>query len=95
MSFPAWFIETIQGRMVEVSAIIEHESEPRLAFNEEREAFRALFASMDIACKPEFENWEDKLSIKQSVIYERLYLQGLKDGMQLAQSFNAPSVLSE
>ncbi|MNC83051.1 hypothetical protein D3C75_1368340 [compost metagenome] len=50
---------------------------------------------MDIARKPEFENWEDKLSIKQSVLYERLYLQGLKDGMQLADAFASPSVLSD
>lgn len=90
MGFPAWFIETIQGRLVEVSTLIEHQSEPRKAFEEEREAFQALFASMDIARKPEFENWEDKLSIKQSVLYERLYLQGLKDGMQLASTFTAP-----
>jgi len=95
VSFPAWFIETIQGRLVEVSALIEHQSEPRQTFDEERKAFNVLFASMDIAHKPEFENWEDKLSIKQSVIYERLYLQGLKDGMQLAHSFTAPSALSE
>ncbi|WP_405107101.1 hypothetical protein MHH28_26395 [Paenibacillus sp. FSL K6-1217] len=95
MSFPAWFIETIESRLVEVSAQIEHESEPRQTFDEERKAFQALFASMDIAHKSEFEIWEDKLSIKQSVIYERLYLQGLKDGMQLAHAFNAPSVLSE
>ncbi|MEK3899196.1 MULTISPECIES: hypothetical protein [unclassified Paenibacillus] len=95
MIFPAWFIETIQCRLVEVSALIEHQSEPRLAFDEEREAFQALFSSMDIVHRPEFENWEDKLSIKQSVLYERLYLQGLKDGMQLAHAFNAPSALSE
>lgn len=95
MNFPIWFIETIQVRLVEVSALIEYQSEPRQAFDEERKAFQALFASMDIAQKPEFENWEDKLSLKHSVIYERLYLQGLKDGMQLAHSFNAPSVLSE
>ncbi|MEK3875248.1 hypothetical protein [Paenibacillus sp. FSL M7-0420] len=95
MTFPAWFIETIQGRLVEVSAQIEHESEPRQTFDDERKAFQVLFASMDIAHKPEFEYWEDKLSLKHSVIYERLYLQGLKDGMQLAHAFNAPSVLSE
>ncbi|MEK4518523.1 hypothetical protein NSS64_24875 [Paenibacillus sp. FSL H8-0122] len=95
MSFPAWFIETIQCRLVEVSAKIEHQSEPRQAFDEERKAFQTLFASMDIAHKPEFENWEDKLSIKHSIIYERLYLQGLKDGMQLAHSFTTPSALSE
>ncbi|MEK3738813.1 hypothetical protein NYE47_16720 [Paenibacillus sp. FSL H7-0941] len=49
---------------------------------------------MDIARKPEFENWEDKVSLKQSVVYELLYLQGLKYGMQLANAF-APSVLSD
>ncbi|MEK4324638.1 hypothetical protein MKX70_01975 [Paenibacillus sp. FSL R7-0312] len=95
VSFPAWFTETIQGRLVVVSALIEHQSEPRHAFDEERKAFQALFASMDIARKPEFENWEDKLSLKQSVLYERLYLQGLKDGMQLANAFTPPSVLSD
>lgn len=95
VSFPAWFIQTIQGRLDEASARIERQSEPRQAFEEERKAFQALFASMDIARKPEFENWEDKLSIKQSVLYERLYLQGLKDGIQLANAFAAPSVLSD
>lgn len=95
MSFPAWFIETIQGRLVEVSALIEHQSEPRQAFDEERKAFQALFASIDIVHNPEFEDWEDKLSLKQSVLYERLYLQGLKDGMQLANAFATPSVLSD
>lgn len=95
MSFPTWFIETIQDRLMKVSAQIEHQSESRKAFDEERKAFESLFASMNIAHKPEFENWEDKLSVKHSIIYERLYLQGLKDGMQLAHSFNAPSALSE
>ncbi|MEK4062449.1 MULTISPECIES: hypothetical protein [unclassified Paenibacillus] len=95
VSFPAWFIQTIQGRLDEVSALIEHQSEPRQAFEAERKAFQALFASMDIARKPEFEYWEDKLSLKQSVLYERLYLQGLKDGMQLANAFAVPSVLSD
>jgi hypothetical protein len=95
VSFPAWFIQTIQGRLDEVSTLIEHQSEPRQAFEEERKAFQELFASMDIARKSEFENWEDKLSSKQSVLYERLYLQGLKDGMQLANAFAAPSVLTD
>ncbi|MEK5024347.1 hypothetical protein [Paenibacillus sp. FSL M7-1046] len=95
VSFPAWFIQTIQGRLNEVTAQIEHQSEPRHAFEEESKAFQALFDSMDIALMPEFEYWEDKLQSKQAVLYERLYLQGLKDGMQLANAFTAPSVLSE
>ncbi|WP_246354537.1 hypothetical protein [Paenibacillus phytohabitans] len=95
VSFPVWFIETIRGRLDEVSARIERQSEPRQAFEEEQKAFQALFVSMDIARKPEFEYWEDKLSLKHSVIYERLYLQGFKDGMQLANAFAAPSILSD
>ncbi|OKP74436.1 hypothetical protein A3842_20790 [Paenibacillus sp. P3E] len=95
VGFPAWFSQTIQGRLDEVTAQIENQSEPRQVFEEERKAFQALFASMDIARKPEFEYWEDKLSLKQSVLYERLYLQGLQDGMQLANAFAAPSVLSD
>ncbi|QUL55695.1 hypothetical protein KDC22_03745 [Paenibacillus tritici] len=95
VNFPAWFIKTIQSRLNEVTAQIEHQSESRHPFEEESKAFQALFESMDIAHKPEFEHWEDKLSLKHSVIYERLYLQGLKDGMQLANAFAAPSVLSD
>ncbi|WP_379146260.1 hypothetical protein [Paenibacillus sp. sgz500992] len=95
VNFPAWFLQTIQGRLNEVTAQIEHQSEPRHAFEEESKAFQALFDSMDIALMPEFEYWEDKLQSKQAVLYERLYLQGLKDGMQLANAFTAPSVLSE
>ncbi len=95
VSFPAWFVQTFQGRLNEVTALIEYQSEPRHAFEEESKAFQALFDSMDIARMPEFEYWEDKLQLKQSVLYKRLYLQGLKDGMQLANAFTAPSVLSD
>jgi hypothetical protein len=95
VSFPAWFVQTIQGRLNEVTAQIEYQSEPRLVFEEESKAFQALFDSMDITRMPEFEHWEDKLQLKLSVLYERLYLQGLKDGMQLASAFTAPSILSD
>jgi hypothetical protein len=95
MNFPAWFLQAIQGRLDEVTAQIEHQSEPERVFEEESKAFQALFASMDIVRMPEFGDWEDKLQLKQAVLYERLYLQGLKDGMQLANAFAAPSVLSD
>ncbi|AIQ45045.1 hypothetical protein R70723_03340 [Paenibacillus sp. FSL R7-0273] len=95
VGFPAWFVQTMQGRLNEVTAQIEYQSEPRLVFEEESKAFQALFDSMDLTRMPEFEGWEGKLQIKLSVLYERLYLQGLKDGMQLAHAFTAPSVLSD
>lgn len=95
MSFPAWFTQTIQGRLNEVTAQIEYQSESRHAFEEESKAFEALFDSMDIARMPEFEYWEDKLQMKQSILNERLYLQGLQDGMQLANALTTPSGPSE
>ncbi|AIQ50668.1 hypothetical protein [Paenibacillus sp. FSL R7-0331] len=95
VGFPTWFVQTMQGRLNEVTAQIEYQSEPRLVFEEESKAFQALFDSMDLTRMPEFEDWEGKLQIKLSVLYERLYLQGLKDGMQLAHAFTAPSVLSD
>ncbi|KTD83166.1 hypothetical protein [Paenibacillus etheri] len=91
VSFPAWFTQTIQGRLNEVTAQIEYQSESRHAFEEESKAFEALFDSMDIARMPEFEYWEDKLQMKQSILNERLYLQGLQDGMQLANALTTPS----
>lgn len=76
-----------------MTAQIEYQLEPRQAFEEESDAFQTLFDSVDIARMPEFEDWENKLLLKQSILYERLYLQGLKDGMQLANVFTNPSVL--
>lgn len=76
----------VQGSQIEPQSVLES------AFEEESKAFQALFESMDIAHKPEFEYWENKLQLKQSVIYECLYLQGLKDGMQLANASTAPPV---
>lgn len=67
----------------------------RLAFEEESRAFQALFDSIDIVKMPEFEYWEDKFQLKLAVLYERLYLQGLKDGMQFVNAFTTPSVYSD
>lgn len=95
MIFPAWFIKATQDRLEEVSAKIEHHSEFGPIRQEESKAFRSLFASMDVARMPEFADWEDKLHFKQAIQYERLYLQGLKDGVQLAVALLSASVPSE
>ncbi|MNC72128.1 hypothetical protein D3C75_1231390 [compost metagenome] len=39
---------------------------------------------MDVTRIPEFVDWEDKHYIRQGLQHERLYLQGLQDGVQLA-----------
>lgn len=44
---------------------------------------------------PEFADWEDKHQIKQALLYERLYKQGLKDGVQLVNTLLTLSVPSE
>lgn len=95
VSFPAWFLQTIRGRLDEVTAQIEHQNEFELVFEEENKAFQALFATIDIVRMPEFEDWEDKFQLKQAVLNERLYLQGLKDGVQLANALSEPSILSD
>lgn len=92
VSFPAWFLQTIRGRLDEVTAQIEHQHEPELVFEEENKAFQALYASIDVARMQEFEDWEDKFQLKQAVLNERLYLQGLKDGVQLANALSDPLI---
>lgn len=84
MNFPPWFLQTIQGRLEEMSARIDHHADFEQVRGEEDEAFQALFASVDVARIPEFVDWEDKHYIRQGMQYERLYLQGLQDGVQLA-----------
>ncbi|WP_151736789.1 hypothetical protein [Paenibacillus tengchongensis] len=95
MSFPSWFLQAMQGRLDEVSAQIENQSELEQVFEKESKAFKTLFASLDLARMPEFIDWEDKFHSKQAILYERLYLQGFKDGMQLVNSLSYTSVLAD
>lgn len=91
MNFPPWFLETIQGRLEEVAARIEHHGDFGQVRGEEDEAFAALFGSMEVTRIPEFVEWEDKHYIRQGLQHERLYLQGLQDGVQLAVGLLFPS----
>ncbi|MNW32573.1 hypothetical protein D3C74_105420 [compost metagenome] len=83
MGFPPWFRQAIQERMYEMSAKIEHD--PELVFFREQadKAFKALFAGKDIGRMPEFSEWEDLYLHKHGIVKERLYQQGMKDGIEL------------
>lgn len=83
MEFPSWFQSAIQQRLDHVSAWIEHHPELRQFRIEEREAFDAMFSGVNKTQIPEFMEWEDRHHFKTALENERLYLQGLRDGMQL------------
>lgn len=84
MNVPPWFLQIMEGRLEEVAARIERHADFGQVRGEEDEAFQALFDSVDVTRIPEFVEWEDKHYIRQGMQYERLYLQGLQDGVQLA-----------
>lgn len=84
MEIPPWFRAAIQGRLDYVSARFEHHPDLKCVRAEEKKAFQVLFAGMDIGSMPEFEAWEDRHHFKQAIMNEWLYLQGMKDGFQLA-----------
>ncbi len=86
MEFPSWFRQVVQGRLEEVSARIEHHPDLNDVRAEADQAFESLFEDKDIGRMPEFAAWEDRHYLKQGLVYEKLYLQGMKDGVQLAMA---------
>lgn len=83
MEFPSWFRSDIQRRLDHVSAQIERHADLRKFRIEENLALDALFSGMDKMESPEFMDWEDKHHFKLAMENERLYLQGMRDGVQL------------
>lgn len=92
MEFPSWFQSAIQQRLDHISAQIEQHPELQKFRVEENLAFDTLFSDMDKTRSPEFMDWEDKYYFKLSMEKERLYLQGLKDGVQLIVSLLGDSI---
>ncbi|MCD9023499.1 hypothetical protein [Cohnella silvisoli] len=84
MNLPSWFREAIQGRLDDVAARIQHHPELKRIRAEESKAFQVLFAGMDVQHMPGFAEWEDRHHYSQAAMNERLYLQGMEDGIQLA-----------
>ncbi|KKO55495.1 hypothetical protein [Paenibacillus sp. DMB20] len=92
MEFPPWFQKAIQLRLDEVSAQIEHDSKLSQIRGETDEAFEALFAGKDVVRMPEYTEWENRHIISMGIHNELLYMQGLRDGIQLTVSILSQSM---
>lgn len=95
MDFPPWMQRAIQARLDEVSSQIEQDPELSRVSGENDEAFEVLFAGKDIELTPEYAEWEDRYIVSKGIENERLYMQGLRDGIQLTVSLLGKSMLVE
>ncbi|MFE6078252.1 hypothetical protein ACFVQB_27735 [Paenibacillus sp. NPDC057886] len=95
MNFPSWLEQAIQARLDEVSALIEHDPELSRVRGETDEAFEALFTGDDVENTPEFTEWENRYFVTKGIENERLYMQGLRDGIQLTVSLLGQSMPEE
>ncbi|MEO2260423.1 hypothetical protein ABGV43_26330 [Paenibacillus amylolyticus] len=95
MDFPPWMQRAIQARLDEVSALIEHDTELSRVRGETDEAFEALFAGKDVEQTPEYAEWENRYIVSKGIENEQLYMQGLRDGIQLTVFLLGQSMLEE
>ncbi|WP_338542433.1 hypothetical protein [Paenibacillus tundrae] len=95
MYFPPWMQRVIRARLDEVSAQIEHEPELSRVRGETDKAFEALFAGKDVEQTPEYTEWENRYIVSKGIENERLYMQGLRDGIQLTVSLLNQSIPEE
>ncbi|KOY16791.1 hypothetical protein [Paenibacillus xylanivorans] len=86
MDFPRWMQRAIQARLDEVSARIEHDPELSRVRGKADEAFESLFEGKGVELTPEYAEWENRYIVSKGIEYERLYIQGLRDGIQLTVS---------
>ncbi|MBY0202381.1 MULTISPECIES: hypothetical protein [Paenibacillus] len=95
MDFPPWMQRAIQARLDEVTPRIEHDPELSRVRGETDEAFEALLAGKDVEQTPEYAEWENRYIVSRGIENERLYMQGLRDGIQLTVSLLGQSMLVE
>ncbi|MUG23250.1 hypothetical protein GNQ08_12630 [Paenibacillus macerans] len=95
MTFPLWFRDAIQQRLDQASARIERHPDLRELRAEEHAAFDAMFPGIDRTKLPEFMDWEDKHHFRRALENERLYIQGMIDGVQLAIALFDDSLFPE
>ncbi|WP_405158821.1 hypothetical protein [Paenibacillus sp. FSL H8-0283] len=95
MDFPPWMKRAIQARLEEVSSWIEHDPELSRVRRGTDEAFEALFAGKDVEQTPEYTEWENRYIVSKGIENERLYMQGLRDGIQLTVSLLGQSIPEE
>ncbi|HFL3236645.1 TPA: hypothetical protein ACG3KH_004079 [Clostridioides difficile] len=95
MDFPPWLQQAIQARLDEVSARIEHDPELNRVRGETDEAFDALFAGEEVEQTLKYTEWENRYIVSKGIENEKLYMQGLRDGIQLTVFLLGQSVLEE
>ncbi|MEK4361495.1 hypothetical protein MKX68_03145 [Paenibacillus sp. FSL M8-0212] len=95
MNFPPWMQRAIQARLDEVTARIEHDPELSRVRGGTDEAFEVLFAGKDVEQTPEYTEWENRYIVSKGIENERLYMQGLRDGIQLTVSLLGQSIPEE
>lgn len=95
MDFPPWMQRAIQARLDEVTARIEHDPELSRVRGGTDEAFEVLFAGRDVEQTPEYTEWENRYIASKGIENERLYMQGLRDGIQLTVSLLGQSMPEE
>ncbi|SDC95821.1 hypothetical protein SAMN05428987_3528 [Paenibacillus sp. CF095] len=95
MKLPPWLQQAIQARLDEVSARIEHDLELSRIRGGTDEAFEVLFAGKDVEQTPEYTEWENRYIVSKGIENERLYMQGLRDGIQLTVSLLGQSMPEE
>ncbi len=95
MDFPPWMQRAIQARLDEVSSRIEQDPEMCRVRKETDEAFEALFAGKNTEQTAEYTEWENRYIVSRGIENERLYMQGLRDGIKLTVSLLGQSMSEE
>lgn len=84
MEVPAWFRNAMQQRLDQIAARSDANPELQQARAEERKAFASLYGGMDAVQFTRYMAWEDRHLFRRALENERLYMEGVKDGMRLA-----------
>lgn len=91
MEVPSWFRNAIQQRLDEITSDSEVGPELLQAHIDEQKAFESLYDGMDAAQFTRYMAWEDRHLFRRALENERLYMEGVKDGAQLAAALMADS----
>lgn len=86
MEIPSWMNGAIEQRLDELSARIQRHPGLRQYRAQEEHAFKTMLDATGESRRPAFLEWEDKHNYKRALENEELYLQGMRDGVQLAMA---------
>ncbi|WP_090108758.1 hypothetical protein [Cohnella sp. OV330] len=89
MEVPAWFRNAMQQRLDEVAVRSDTDPELQQARVEEQKAFASLYGGMDAVQLARYMVWEDLHFFRRALENELLYMEGVKDGAQLASALMA------